>query len=61
MDGDLTFAPFRPFDDFIGNGNNFSIPNFGDLERLNNRITNNLLYYQTNYLVVLILVCVIVG
>lgn len=45
----MQFAPFRQINDLIGQAENYSIPDFKDLSRLNNRITNNLLYYQTNY------------
>lgn len=61
MDTDLRFAPFRPIDDVISNANNYKIPDFSDLERVSNRITNNLLYYQTNYLLLVVIFCIIVG
>jgi hypothetical protein len=61
MDNDLRFAPFRSIDDVISNANNYKIPDFSDLERVSNRITNNLLYYQTNYLLLVVIFCIIVG
>lgn len=61
MDNDIKFAPFRPINDFISNANDYKIPDFTDLERISNRITNNLLYYQTNYIGVVIVFCIIVG
>ena len=61
MDNDLKFAPFRPLNDFIANGNDYRVPDFSNLDRINNRITNNLLYYQTNYIIVVIAFCIIVG
>ena len=61
MDNDLRFAPFRPISDVISNANDYKIPDFTDLERVSNRITNNLLYYQTNYFLVVIIFCIIVG
>jgi len=45
----VQFAPFRPIKDAIGQAENYAVPNVNDLARLSNRITNNLLYYQTNY------------
>ena len=50
MPEQLQFAPFREYKDFIGQAENYAIPDIRDLQRLSNRITNNLLYYQTNYM-----------
>jgi hypothetical protein len=61
MDSDIKFGPFRPINDFIATATDYRIPDFSDLDRINNRITNNLLYYQTNYLLVVLIFCVIVG
>lgn len=42
----IQITPIRFVSDIVGNAENYSIPDFKDLS---NRITNNLLYYQTNY------------
>jgi len=52
MSDQMQFAPLRQTHDMIGQAENYSVPDFKDLQRLNNRITNNLLYYQTNYFLV---------
>ena len=57
----IQFAPFRPFNDFIGQAESYAIPDLKDLPRLNNRMTNNLLYYQTNYILVVLAFFVIMG
>lgn len=41
--------PLRSLDDFLLSSARFSAPDVRDLERWNNRIINNLLYYQSNY------------
>lgn len=58
---DIVIPPLRDFDDFFpGKNARFGSPNFNDLPRLNNRIINNLLYYQSNYFVVFLsLLCLI--
>ncbi len=47
---ELRFTPFRTINDFLLDAT-WSIPNFSDFPRLNNRIVSNLIYYQTNYFV----------
>ncbi|XP_026182010.1 PRA1 family protein 2 [Mastacembelus armatus] len=42
--------PFRSLDDFLLSSARFAVPDVRDLDRWNNRIINNLLYYQSNYL-----------
>ena len=59
--GQLQFAPFRKIDDAIGGAENYVVPNLSDLARLSNRITNNLLYYQTNYFVLFLIIFVLIG
>ena len=56
MSQQIQFAPFRKTDDFVGQAECYAIPDFSDLARLSNRITNNLLYYQTNYIVIFLAV-----
>ncbi|KAL1373369.1 hypothetical protein pipiens_018699 [Culex pipiens pipiens] len=45
----LQLAPLRTVNDFLLESARFQLPNFQDLEKVNNRIVKNLLYYQTNY------------
>uniref|UniRef100_A0A3Q3JA27 PRA1 family protein n=1 Tax=Monopterus albus TaxID=43700 RepID=A0A3Q3JA27_MONAL len=54
-------APFRPWNDFFPGTDRFAKPEFGDLAKWNNRVISNLLYYQTNYFAVALVVFVIVG
>lgn len=61
MSNQMQFAPFREMSDAIGQAQNYAIPELADLSRLSNRITNNLLYYQTNYLVFFLLIFFIIG
>lgn len=61
MSNQMQFAPFRELSDAIGQAENYAIPDFRDLARLSNRITNNLLYYQTNYLVFFLIIFVLIG
>ncbi|XP_053195119.1 PRA1 family protein 2 [Scomber japonicus] len=41
--------PLRSLDDFVLSSARFAVPDLRDLDRWNNRIINNLLYYQSNY------------
>ncbi|KAK2832767.1 hypothetical protein Q5P01_016656 [Channa striata] len=41
--------PLRSLDDFLLNSARFAVPDVRDLDRWNNRMINNLLYYQSNY------------
>ncbi|OQR77140.1 PRA1 family protein 3-like [Tropilaelaps mercedesae] len=59
--GDFTAPPFRSINDFFGAGARFEIPNIQDLDKWSNRVLNNLIYYQTNYFVVIGVVFVLVG
>jgi len=49
MDG-VEIAPFRSLDEFLLSQSRFQIPDFNDPGKWGNRIVNNLLYYQTNYI-----------
>lgn len=49
----LQLDPLRPLDDFILNSARFQLPNFADFEKWGNRVVKNLLYYQTNYFLVI--------
>ncbi|XP_075999131.1 PRA1 family protein 2 [Genypterus blacodes] len=48
---DVRPPPIRSLDDFLRGSARFAVPDVRDLDRWNNRIINNLLYYQTNYYV----------
>jgi hypothetical protein len=45
-------APLRAWNDFLGGGARFQLPNFQDSEKTTKRIVNNLLYYQSNYMLI---------
>nr|BAG64252.1 unnamed protein product [Homo sapiens] len=49
---DVNIAPLRAWDDFFPGSDRFARPDFRDISKWNNRVVSNLLYYQTNYLVV---------
>jgi hypothetical protein len=53
-------AQLRSLNDFILD-NTWDVPNHSDADRLINRIINNLLYYQTNYFVLSIVITFLVG
>ncbi|XP_045477377.1 PRA1 family protein 3 [Harmonia axyridis] len=59
--GQVEIAPLRSLDDFILESARFQIPNYKDLEKWGNRVTSNLLYYQTNYFLLAILIIICVG
>lgn len=57
----VEITPLRSWDDFFPGSERFAKPDFNDMARWNNRVISNLLYYQTNYLVLAIAVFLIVG
>lgn len=57
----VELAPLRPWDDFFPGSDRFAKPDVRDLPKWNNRVVSNLLYYQTNYLLVAVLVFLVVG
>ncbi|KAM7308686.1 PRA1 family protein 3 isoform X3 [Ixodes scapularis] len=61
MANEVELAPLRSLDDFILESARFQLPNVKDVERWGNRVVNNLLYYQSNYFVLAILVFLGVG
>ncbi|XP_029974153.1 PRA1 family protein 3 [Salarias fasciatus] len=61
MAANMELAPLRPWDDFFPGTDRFTKPEFGDLTKWNNRVISNLMYYQTNYFVVALVVFLIVG
>ncbi|CAN9515992.1 unnamed protein product [Ophioblennius macclurei] len=61
MAANMELAPLRPWDDFFPGADRFAKPEFHDLSKWNNRVISNLMYYQTNYFAVALLVFLIVG
>ncbi|KAI4491341.1 hypothetical protein M0802_010274 [Mischocyttarus mexicanus] len=53
--------PLRSLDDFLLASARFQIPNFKDLDKWGHRVVNNMLYYQTNYLFMAVIIFLIVG
>ncbi|XP_075430406.1 PRA1 family protein 3 [Ascaphus truei] len=58
---DVQLAPLRAWEDFFPGTDRFSRPDFKDISKWNNRVVSNLLYYQTNYLLLAAGVIAIVG
>ncbi|XP_044287070.1 PRA1 family protein 2 isoform X2 [Varanus komodoensis] len=50
---EVRLPPVRPLDDFLLGSTRLAPPDLRDLQRWHNRVINNLLYYQSNYLLVL--------
>lgn len=57
----VEIAPLRSLDDFLLESARFQVPNFRDLDKWERRIINNLMYYQTNYFLLGIVIFTIVG
>ncbi|KAK7916374.1 hypothetical protein WMY93_012135 [Mugilogobius chulae] len=57
----VEITPLRSWDDFFPGSERFAKPDFNDMVRWNNRVVSNLLYYQTNYLLLAVAVFLIVG
>lgn len=57
----VELPPLRSLDDFILESARFQIPNVKDLDKWGNRVVQNLLYYQTNYFMMSIIIFLIVG
>ncbi|XP_017770492.1 PREDICTED: PRA1 family protein 3 [Nicrophorus vespilloides] len=55
----LSFAPLRPLDDFLLDSARFQLPDVNDIEKWGKRVSNNLLYYQSNYFLMSILIIII--
>ncbi|KRT80559.1 hypothetical protein AMK59_7071 [Oryctes borbonicus] len=60
-ENNVEIAPLRTLDDFLLESARFQIPDIKHPERWGNRVVKNLLYYQTNYFLLYILLFVIVG
>ncbi|XP_033028878.1 PRA1 family protein 2 [Lacerta agilis] len=50
---EVRLPPVRALEDFLLGSSRLAVPDVRDLQRWHNRVVNNLLYYQSNYLVVL--------
>ncbi|KAM4613704.1 ADP-ribosylation factor-like 6 interacting protein 5a [Polymixia lowei] len=57
----VELAPLRQWNDFFPGSERFGKPQQNDLAKWNNRVVSNLLYYQTNYMAMAIVVFLIVG
>ncbi|XP_012694105.1 ADP-ribosylation factor-like 6 interacting protein 5a [Clupea harengus] len=57
----VEIAALRPWDDFFPGSERFAKPDVRDLAKWNNRVVSNLMYYQTNYLAMAIVVFLLVG
>ncbi|KAK6620805.1 hypothetical protein RUM43_011101 [Polyplax serrata] len=51
----IELAPLRSLDDFLLGSARFQLPNYRDLDKWGNRVVQNLLYYQTNYFLMAII------
>nr|XP_033782577.1 PRA1 family protein 3 [Geotrypetes seraphini] len=58
---EVQLAPFRAWADFFPGSDRFAKPDFKDINKWNNRVVSNLLYYQTNYLAVAAVTVLVVG
>lgn len=61
MAKEVELTALRTWEDFFPGADRFAKPDVTDLGKWNNRVVNNLLYYQTNYLLMAIVVFLIVG
>lgn len=58
---EFEISPLRTLDDFLLESARFQVPNIKDMDKWGNRVINNLLYYQTNYFLMSVLMFLIVG
>lgn len=58
---DYELPPLRSLDDFLLESARFQIPNLKQAEKWGNRVVNNLLYYQTNYFFMSVIIFLVVG
>ncbi|XP_071784455.1 PRA1 family protein 3-like [Asterias amurensis] len=58
---DVEVPPLRSLNDFLLESARFSTPAFNNLTRWTNRVIDNLLYYQCNYILTAVLAFLIVG
>ncbi|KAK7938905.1 hypothetical protein WMY93_002231 [Mugilogobius chulae] len=59
--GGVRPPPLRTLEDFALGQARYALPNLRDVDRWNNRVINNLLYYQSNYLLSALLCLLLVG
>lgn len=55
----LELPPLRSLDDFALGSARFQLPNLQDMEKWGNRVVKNLLYYQTNYFGVFLVIYIL--
>jgi len=48
---DVELGPLRSMDEFIMGDSRFQVPDLSNPEKWMNRVVNNLLYFQTNYMI----------
>uniref|UniRef100_A0AC34QBB0 PRA1 family protein n=1 Tax=Panagrolaimus sp. JU765 TaxID=591449 RepID=A0AC34QBB0_9BILA len=58
---DIQFAPLRPFSEFLTDKSRFELPAFNDIGKWNNRIVSNLLYFQSNYFIFMLIACLLIS
>ena len=58
---EIELPPLRSLDDFLLSSDRFQLPNLQDFEKWGSRVVNNLMYYQTNYIVVFAIIFLIIG
>ena len=56
----VALPPVRSLQDFLTDAQ-FTTPTFNDRDRMENRMVNNLIYYQTNYFLSAIVIVIFVG
>lgn len=61
MAREVRIAPLRSLNDFLLNSARYQLPNFSDIEKWGNRVTNNFLYYQTNYFLMALMIFLLVA
>ncbi|XP_076276243.1 PRA1 family protein Jwa isoform X2 [Lasioglossum baleicum] len=61
LHGVCKLPPLRGLKDFLLEPSGFQLPNFNDFEKWGNRVVNNLIYYQTNYVYMLLCILLVIG
>jgi len=59
--GCVQVAPIRGLNDFLLETDRFKLPDFSNLVKWNDRIIGNLLYYQTNYMITVIVIFALIA
>ncbi|XP_065559398.1 PRA1 family protein 3-like isoform X1 [Artemia franciscana] len=60
-DNGIEFSPLRSLNDFLLESGRFQVPNLKDFEKWGKMVVQNLLYYQTNYFILGLVIFTIVG